>query len=800
MAAKSRKSTSKVRGAIAPRPVRLSPAAVVGVLVAVVALGALATWWFQLKPPGSPKIAAAVATNRAVLPVVPDQETTYAEYGGSASCRECHEEAFASWAQSNHGLAERRLDSELDRPAFDPPHTFHHGSQTTAVRLVDGQYEVEAVGLSRKPEVFQVVRVIGNDPLRQFLVPFPGGRLQTLEASYDPHRHEWFNVYGEEDRQPGEWGHWTGRGMNWNAMCAGCHNVRVRKNYEAATDSYHTAMIEHGVGCESCHGPLKRHNAWRKLYPDKTLKDPTLPVLSTNQVVATCAGCHARRGDLTGDFAVGDSFFDHYSLVIVDHSDTYYPDGQVRDEDYEYAAFLGSRMGNAGVSCLDCHDPHSMKTRLPGNWLCLRCHNGSYANAPVIEPVSHAHHKVFGYDTNGVPVEVDLMAYDPRKIAETGGECVGCHMPVTPYMQRHPRHDHGYTIPDPLLTKQLGIPNACNRCHPDKSVDWALEATGKWYGAKMERASRQRTRTLASARRGDSSARVPLLTLLNTETNAFWRAVATGMLEPWAGDPAVTESLRQHLDDPHPLVRERAVRALEPLVAANPGLASALVARLDDPIRCVRVAAAWALRERVDLASRAGLELRHMLDANADQPTGQMQQGAFELARHDLPGALASYQKAVAWDPNSAPIRHDLAVALSLAGRPRDALEQLQAACRLAPDEAEYSYKLGLAWSEVGDLNQAAAALERAVQLDPRHARAWYNLGLARNGLGHPAEALEALLRAESVTPEDARIPYARATILARQGHPDEARIAARRALEIQGDFTPAHELLEQLR
>ena len=34
-------------------------------------------------------------------------------------------------------------------------------------------------------------------------------------------------------------------------------------------------------------------------------------------------------------------------------------------------------------------------------------------------------------------------------------------MPVTTYMQRHPRHDHGFTIPDPLLTKQFGTPNAC---------------------------------------------------------------------------------------------------------------------------------------------------------------------------------------------------------------------------------------------------------------------------------------------------------------------------------------------------
>lgn len=760
------------------------------------ALGALGLWAW-LRPSGS--ALPPRPTTADGWPVLPDQAATYATYAGSASCRECHEEAFALWEKSNHGLAERSLNLELDRRAFDPPRSFQHGSQQTRVWLEGSNCLVSARGLSGSPETHAVVRVIGHDPLRQFLVRFSGGRLQTLEASYDPHRDEWFNVYGAEDRQPGEWGHWTGRGMNWNHMCAGCHNVRVRKNYDPATDTYRTAWVEHGVGCESCHGPLRRHVEWRKQYADKTLPDPTLTAVSTNQMLAACAGCHARRSELTGDFAVGDGFFDHHSLVIVDESDLYYPDGQVRDENYEYAAFLGSRMAQAGVVCQDCHDPHSMKTRLPGNWLCQRCHNGSYAGAPVIEPVSHSRHQVFGYDTNGVPRAVDLLAYDPRKIAETGGECAGCHMPVTTYMQRHPRHDHGFTIPDPLLTRELGIPNACNRCHADKSVDWAIEYTDQWYGAKMERPSRARTRVIAAARAGDPAARRPLLGLLNTETNTYWQAVATGLLGQWAGEASVTTALRARLEHPHPLVRERAVRALEPRAAADRSLAALLVARLEDPVRAVRVAAAWALRDRLELDSRAGRELRHVLALNADQPGGQMQIAAFEAARGQLDRALAGYARAVAWDPHSPPIRHDYAVALSRAGRARAALEQLQTACRLAPREAEYAFKLGLAWSELGDLREAATALERAVQLDPRHARAWYNLGLARNAQGRPEDALAALRSAEAAAPADARVPYARATILARLGRVEEARAAAARALELDRTFEAARELLAGL-
>jgi hypothetical protein len=193
-------------------------------------------------------------------------------------------------------------------------------------------------------------------------------------------------------------------------------------------------------------------------------------------------------------------------------------------------------MHTNGVTCLDCHQPHSAKTILPGNMLCLRCHNGSYTNAPIIDPVGHSHHKVFGYDTNGVLTNVDLTAYHPKQILETGGECVNCHMPQTIYMQRHSRHDHGFTIPDPLLTKEFDIPNACNRCHTDKDVDWSMTAVERWFGKRMERPTRQRAMD-RSARSGDPAAREPLLSILATGENPYWQAVAAGLLNSGLAPP-----------------------------------------------------------------------------------------------------------------------------------------------------------------------------------------------------------------------------------------------------------------------
>jgi len=763
-------------------------------LLLVGALLALGWLWTRDK-------SAAPAKPTTAAFRLPDQARTYAEYGGSASCRECHEEAFAAWLGSHHGQAERPIAPLLDEPAFVPPGEFTHGTQRTAWRTnAAGQYEVVTRGLHGTNQAFPAERVLGYHPLRQMLVPFPGGRWQATEAAWDPRSNEWFNVYGEEDRKPGEWGHWTGRGMNWNSMCAACHNTRLRKNYDLPTDTFRTAWVEHGVGCESCHGPMKNHNEWQRANQGKGLKDPTIRKFTRDEMFDTCAGCHSRRAEFTGDPKPGDSYWDHHLLTIVDESNIYYPDGQVWDEDFEVAAFMGSKMFHKDVRCLDCHDPHTMKNRLPGNFLCLSCHGPGQTNAPVINPVTHSRHKVFGYDTNGNLVNFDLNAYHPKQVKETGGECVNCHMPQTPYMQRHWRHDHGFTIPDPLLTKQFGIPNACNRCHQDKDTDWSLRYVEEWYGDKMNRPYRTRAQTVALARRGDPAARDPLLQQLATDEIPYWQAVAANLLGRWVEEPAVRAALLAKLDDPHPLVRQMAAQSLGPLAqAGDTNIAAALNRKLTDPRRNVRIEAARHLAATLDTNSLAGSEYLHFLDHIADQPLGQMARGVFQLQRGNLTNALPNFQRAVEWDPYSAGLRHELAIILSQLGRAHEAVEQLEAAVRLQPTEAEFHYKLALALNEIGASARVVAALEAAVRADPRHARAWYNLGLARSGRGDAPGALEALLRAEAADPRDPRAPYARATVLAQLGRLDEARAAARRALELAPEFAAARALLRQL-
>ena len=94
---------------------------------------------------------------------------------------------------------------------------------------------------------------------------------------------------------------------------------------------------------------------------------------TSEREIAVCAQCHSRRAQIGEGYVAGNSLTDHYlpSLLM---PGLYHADGQQRDEVYTYGSFLQSRMFAAGVTCADCHEPHSGRLRAEGNTLCGQCH------------------------------------------------------------------------------------------------------------------------------------------------------------------------------------------------------------------------------------------------------------------------------------------------------------------------------------------------------------------------------------------------------------------------------------------
>jgi|TARA_B100000959_G_scaffold28123_1_gene27046 predicted CXXCH cytochrome family protein len=595
-------------------------------------------------------------------------------WAGSDSCRACHPNEWEAWSASNHAHAEKLLDE----------------SQSLTATNKEG-HQIK----------FSASRSIGVEPLVQYVIE-EDSKGQVAQRAWDPKKEEWFDIF-EDGRQPGDWGHWTGRGMNWNSMCARCHNTGFEKNWDSETDTYSSTIQEYGVTCEACHGPAKQH----ALDNGKTILGKAA------DAVEACAPCHSRRGELTESSHPHDHLLDAFLPELPGLSETWYADGQIRDEDYEWASFRLSRMSEAGVTCLDCHDPHSGQKKYQGDALCMQCHAETQGEILPIQPDSHTFH-----------------------LSESeGSRCVNCHMPTTTYMQRDPRHDHSFSVPDPHLTLELGIPNACNRCHDDQSAEWADSFTTEWYGAKMNRPIRKRAKLLSEARSGNPSAWPPLLSHLANETHSTWKAVLVGALEAWPEVPEVQTALTHALKDDEELVRFQAVRALGPSLSETYPIRNHSPS-FSDSFKGIRVEAARSFGPLLNLDTEPAKELVEFLTHNRDQPAGAAAWSTW-LRDRNLPlDAVAELERARTWGTEGPELDIALASALDAAGNPKKAQVLLESSVKRSPNNFHLWFLLGLArganGSSFADFNSAAFAMEKALELAPTEGRIWYNLGILR--------------------------------------------------------------------
>lgn len=695
----------------------------------------------------------------------------------SAQCMECHKDIHHHWQKSHHGQANRLIRLALDSEPFSNKKLTTR-SEKWSFSMDDGKPVVTADGQSHRAGM-----AIGVEPLIQYLTASDDGRWQTPNAAWDPVKKEWFDVFSGDLRTSADWGHWSGRGMTWNTQCAFCHMTGFHKNYDIATDSYASKWREMGVGCTQCHGGTAEHADQKTGCLIDLAKHRQTKTAHPERVLESCASCHSRRAEFDDDFHHGKKFGDHYQLQLPTHPHLYYPDGQIKDEVYVWTSFRLSNMGHQGVSCMDCHDPHTTKLKMPvaNNTLCMSCHgggsNGRIEGATIINPATHTHHAP----------------------GSKGSSCVECHMTHTTYMGRDPRRDHGFHVPDPQMTKELGIPNACNKCHDDKDADWAVTWTNTWFGKKMHtperKRQRARTRAIGAAFNGQPDSIDALLAAYANEKNPAWRATLMQIMQPWATDPRVQRLGREGVHSKDSLLRASACMVLE----FSPGNGPWLEPMLNDPVKEVRMAAAWAMRTRLSLRSEVRNELERALAFTADQPAGAMRTAQLAIDAGQLEKAQRWMQRAVTLDASSAAAHEAYAILLGQMNKPGDALEQLRKADQLEPDNARYQYLMALTHSELGRKDKAGELLKKAIRLNPNFDRAHYNLGLLLAGQNKLDAAIASIRRAETINPAVPDYPYARATLHLRKGDKAAAFEACRTVLGIQRDHPQAIQLLRQI-
>jgi predicted CXXCH cytochrome family protein len=456
---------------------------------------------------------------------------------GAPACASCHAQAYAEWAASDHHDAMQVANSNTVKGNFLGAR-FTYTGVASSFTSEGGRYRVRTDGPDGVLADFDVKYVFGFRPLQQYLIEMPGGRYQALGLSWDSRPkaqggQRWFHLYQDEKVDHADELHWTAPAQNWNYTCAECHSTNLQKNYRAETKTYATTWSEINVSCEACHGPASGHVAWagRAAEPSKglvfSMRDTsggtwTLPPgasitkrtapLSSRAEVETCARCHARRGQSWLDYQFGQPLASTHRVALLDEG-LYEADGQQRDEVFEYGSFLQSKMYAAGVTCTDCHDPHTGVRKSQGNALCTQCHIPS-----AYDMTSHTHHRA------GTPA----------------ADCRACHMPARNYMVVDARRDHGFKVPRPDESAKFGTPNACTSCHADRPASWAAAAVTRWYGAQAA-ARPSFTAAFVAARARAPGANAPLAAVIDDATQpAIVRATALSLLVPSA-DPAQAE-------------------------------------------------------------------------------------------------------------------------------------------------------------------------------------------------------------------------------------------------------------------
>lgn len=712
---------------------------------------------------------------------------TPATFVGSEKCKSCHEENYRKWYGSDHRMAMAAATEETVLGDFDDVrYTDPHNHVTSRFFRKDGKFYVETEGSDGAPGTFQVAYTFGVFPLQQYLVPFPGGRLQCLNIAWDVKQKAWYRLPPYDVASPKDWLHWTRGGQTWNAMCAECHSTNLTKGYDPEKDDYRTTWSEISVGCEACHGPGSKHLEWAALPPLARSKTENYGLtvqtgnVSSAAQVSLCAPCHSRRFQLGDNRHVQGELLDLMVPELLSEG-LYYPDGQILAEDYVYGSFTQSRMYQRGVRCSDCHDVHSGKLHKEGNAVCTQCHR-----AAVYDVKEHHFHKA---EHEGKPSEGHL--------------CVKCHMPGRVYMGADYRLDHSLRVPRPDLSATLDTPNACmaQGCHADKALAWNVAACGKWYG---ETRKPHYGTVLAAGRAQAPGAEAALAALADDAlVPVIVRATALGLLRSYPG-PDSRACLARALDDPDALLRYTAIRSLE-YFDADTRLAR-IAPKLYDPVKAVRMEAAILLsvlpRERLRPDDREAFrtalaEYRDAMRYNADFAPQRYNLGNLALHEGNAAAAAADYEKAIAIDARFYPAKVNLASLYNKQGRNRDAERLLKETLAENPDLHEVAYSLGLLLAEMGDYREAERCLGAAAA-GLRYGRAHYNHGQVLLLLKEPARAEQAFVQALALSPQDPQAFAALAGLYRRAGQADKARALAERIIKEAPDNAAAVQLLRQ--
>ncbi|MHC5021006.1 MAG: multiheme c-type cytochrome [Planctomycetota bacterium] len=579
----------------------------------------------------------------------------FAGDGTVARCEKCHPEQSGRWRGSGHRVAVRPIDAvpAAEREWTAPLKvTEGLGPHPVDIGLRDGELWCRSTDAAGTPTEYRITHMIGGRDRSRYLTALPpDDQAWGLPLEFD-HRTDKFRPFWapDEARQPtpvhpSDPRYWHGRQENFSAICFRCHTPLTKFDYDPATDRYTVDWgrpDETGVQCTACHGDARQHAASAERGDPVPILPPIdpLPNERAPTELGSCGRCHFTGEVLAPGYRPGQNYFDAHQPVVLDDSARFWPDGLRKQEAYSLLAHsLSSCFQRGGLRCDSCHDPHGDRDRDEVRYRAIHACSGCHTVAEL--PTSCSSH-------DAIPVTKDS---DPP-------DCVQCHMQRIPTIKSaRTMHDHRVLAPDPGLTRMLGIPNACGRCHGDSEAD-----TQRMEAAVIAWGATPRTRRAWALILNDGLAGKP-------EAAGALRDLVLDTTPPWPIPATAARLLGRYPSPETATVLEKAVReAADPMVRS--GAAYGLVSQPGDgPTQALRD----ALGTEQVLAPR--LMIATALVVRGDEQSRD--------------AAMAVIRGVVDTIPDDVALRRLLAYGWQSAGKLDEALAEYARALKLSPhDEA----------------------------------------------------------------------------------------------------------------
>lgn len=654
-----------------------------------------------------------------------------AHYVGKEACIDCHFNEYKEWEGSHHDRAMAHANDSTVRGDFNDATFTSLDGVTHNFFMDEDRFMVRTIGEGDTLENFEIKYTFGYTPLQQYLIEFPGGRLQCLQLTWNVTDSVWYSLadmlYADEDMNASNWLHWTNQAQNWNSMCADCHSTELIKGYDVESDTYNTTFSEINVSCEACHGPASDHIEWANMADYARPQNNNCGLVAKTSgidnkaYVDNCARCHSRRASIT-DYNHSNSIYDHMMPNLAEEP-LYHVDGQILDEDYVYGSFTQSKMYMRDVQCNDCHNVHSTARLFEDNRLCTQCHRADDYDTPT-----HHFHKGYGEAGDAV---VDV--YGKTNEVGSGSRCIECHMPQQPYMGIDFRADHSMRIPRPRLTKELGSPNACNQCHAEETTEWSIKYVTKWYGNSRKH---QYGSTFRMADEKHEDGIAMLKVIYNDEVYPeMIRALALQKLIVNYPD-SCRATLLNAIVHPNEHIRYTAVRNY---FVDSPEAITSLCPLLKDGSKAIRVEAADKLytmpEDQIPQSYKKALkeavaERLEALEYNGDFPSGKYNIGNFYYNTGDLDNAAKFFERALKQDDLLHSAKVNLAYVYNSQGKYEKAEKLFLNYLKYVPEDGNVMFSYALFLSERGNYKASLDYMLKSTKYVTNNVRVYYNIAM----------------------------------------------------------------------